>query len=92
MDAYRTICSAPPPEIRHECKAVRGLNIRTEYQACYRAVRIVACIEYPVMIKAILCSTHGANSFTPIAAGAIPAPSPEAHEPVGKSKDLNDCG
>ncbi len=59
MDAYITICIAPPPEIRQACKAVRRLNIRTQYRACYRVVGIIACIEYPVMIKAILAHLVG---------------------------------
>ena len=65
MDAYRTICIAPPPEIRNACKAVRSLNIRTYYRARYRVVRIIACIEHPVMIKAIFAQRNRIHRVYP---------------------------
>ena len=74
MDAYRTICIAPPPEIRQACKAFHRLNIRTQYRACYRVVGIIACIEYPVLIKAILAHLAGAFFTGDRAAGRMKTP------------------
>ena len=54
VDAYRTICIAPPPEVRAVFDALRGLGSRTSNQGCGGNLKFIAAIEEPSVIVKIL--------------------------------------